>query len=147
MQASHSYTFSNLILPAAPVITTGGDHGRRRQRTRLVTSSWKRDGNESHDYGGRYVDESMIELRRRIHEMKMAEKNYEAPKEWMDWERRYFVNYGSDVTQIMALVQALLLNTRPSLGIGMVVLVALSVPVSMGFILFHFVDVVKHLFS
>ncbi|KAM0944306.1 hypothetical protein DsansV1_C11g0107441 [Dioscorea sansibarensis] len=146
MQASHSYTFSNINLPAAPVII-GGDHGQRKQRTSFVTSSWKRDGNGSHDYGGRLVDESMIELRRRIHEMKVAEKNYEAPTEWMDWERRYFVSYGSDVTQIMALVQTLLLNTRPSLGIGIIVLVALSVPVSMGFVLLHFVEVVKHLFS
>ncbi|GKV14461.1 hypothetical protein SLEP1_g25341 [Rubroshorea leprosula] len=28
----------------------------------------------------------MIVLRKRIHEMKMIERNYELPEDWMDWD-------------------------------------------------------------
>lgn len=72
----------------------------------------------------------MIVLRRRIHEMEVAERNYEAPPHWSDWERQYYTAYGSDVCELAGLVQALLLRTRPGYGIAIAVLVAMSVPAS-----------------
>ncbi|KAL6982114.1 hypothetical protein U1Q18_023730 [Sarracenia purpurea var. burkii] len=39
--------------------------------------------------GGRrrgQVDENLIVLRKRIHEMKMKERNYEPPSHWMEWD-------------------------------------------------------------
>ncbi|CAL9779465.1 unnamed protein product [Musa acuminata subsp. burmannicoides] len=87
--------------------------------------------------GGGLVDQSMIVLRKRIHEMKMAETNYEAPSEWMDWEKRYYTSYHADVCEILCLLQTLLMDTRPSLAIGMIAVVVLSVPTSAIFIAFH----------
>jgi len=39
------------------------------------------------------VDESMIILRKRIREMKMIERNYEHPEDWMEWEKQYYACY------------------------------------------------------
>ncbi|GAB4840365.1 hypothetical protein Ancab_021131 [Ancistrocladus abbreviatus] len=41
------------------------------------------------EYNGRLVDENMIVLRMRIQEMKMMENNYEAPSDWMPWEKQF----------------------------------------------------------
>ncbi|KAK8498689.1 hypothetical protein V6N12_000991 [Hibiscus sabdariffa] len=43
----------------------------------------------------RPVDEDMIVLRKRIHEMKMVDRNYEPPTNWMEWEKRYYTSYDS----------------------------------------------------
>ena len=80
--------------------------------------------------GGRMVDENMIVLRKRIHEMKMEEKGYEPPSEWMDWEKKYYANYNAFICESMKVLQSGLMNTRPSLAIGMMALIALSLPVS-----------------
>uniref|UniRef100_A0A5K0ZVS4 Uncharacterized protein n=1 Tax=Nymphaea colorata TaxID=210225 RepID=A0A5K0ZVS4_9MAGN len=50
-------------------------------------------------FGGRIVDENMFVLRRRIHEMKMVERNYESPAGWADWEKKYHVAYASHVCE------------------------------------------------
>ncbi|XP_068638656.1 uncharacterized protein [Aristolochia californica] len=99
-------------------------------------------GNWTHDrgYGGRSVDESMIVLRKRIHEMKIVERNYEPPAKWTEWEKKYYTSYDSDVCQALGLLQTMLMNTRPGVAVGMVVLVALTVPTSTFMILFHLVE-------
>ncbi|XP_019235407.1 PREDICTED: uncharacterized protein LOC109215751 [Nicotiana attenuata] len=109
-----------------------------------MTLAMKRDqANDQNYYNGGNVDENMIILRKRIQEMKMIEKNYEPPTEWMDWEKNIYVNYNSSICEAMGLLQYLLMNTRPSLALGMVVLIALSVPTSTFFVLFHLVEFTK----
>ncbi|RWR93898.1 putative Mediator of RNA polymerase II transcription subunit 18 [Cinnamomum micranthum f. kanehirae] len=93
------------------------------------------------------VDEGMIVLRKRIHEMKMVERNYEPPANWMDWEKRYFAFYDADVCEVVGVLQSLLMNTRPALAIGMMGLVTLSVPTSMFMVMSHLIDVAKGILS
>lgn len=87
------------------------------------------------------MDESMIKLRMRIKEMKAIENK--VPEEWMEWEKRYFFHYNSDVCDALGLVQNMLMNVRPSVGLGMVVIVMLSLPISTWVILFHAAEFVK----
>ncbi|XP_064986935.1 uncharacterized protein LOC135625772 [Musa acuminata AAA Group] len=106
----------------------------QKKRSRLVVSARKEDGGGQH-YGGRLVDENMATLRRRIHEMKVVENNYEAPREWMEWERRYHARYGSDVSELMGALQVFLLNARPGVGLAAMAMLALSMPASVILIL------------
>lgn len=102
--------------------------------------------NEAHDQNynsGRLVDESMIVLRKRIHEMKMVEKNYEPPSDWMDWEKRYYTSYDSTICELMGFLQSQLMNTRPSLAFGMMALIILSVPTLSAVVLFHLIEFTK----
>ncbi|KAG6516272.1 uncharacterized protein LOC121973795 [Zingiber officinale] len=100
------------------------------------------------DYsGGRLVDESMIVLRKRIHEMKMAETNYEPPADWMDWEKRYYATYHADVCEVMCLLQTVLMSTRPSWAIGIFAAVTLSVPASAVLISVHLLEALNSLIS
>lgn len=76
------------------------------------------------------MDESMIVLRKRIHEMKMIERNYQPPAEWMEWEKQFYTRYDEFICKFVGLVQLQLMNTRPSLALGMLLLVMMSVPLS-----------------
>lgn len=102
------------------------DDGRKRS-----------DGN--HHYGGRLVDENMVTLRRRIRERSIAENCRdgvnEAPTDWMEWERRYYKRYGSDVSELVGMVQVLLMNARPGVGLAAVAVVGLSMPAAMALLL------------
>ncbi|XP_010256002.1 PREDICTED: uncharacterized protein LOC104596483 [Nelumbo nucifera] len=102
----------------------------------------KRDA-YNRDYNGRLVDENMIVLRKRIHETKMIERNYEPPSDWMEWEKRYYVKYDSDICEAMRLLQTQLMNTRPSLALGMMAMVTLSVPLSTAVTLSHLFEITK----
>ncbi|KAF8390031.1 hypothetical protein HHK36_024552 [Tetracentron sinense] len=93
------------------------------------------------NYDGKLVDENMIVLRKRIHEMKMIEP----PSDWMEWEKQYYANYDSDICEAMGLLQSLLMKTRPSLALGMVALITLSVPASIVMVLFNFMEIAKDL--
>ncbi|KAG6500366.1 uncharacterized protein LOC121994192 [Zingiber officinale] len=93
----------------------------------------------SHHYGGRLVDENMVTLRRRIHERRMEENGSdgvnEAPTDWMEWERRYYKRYGSDVSEVVGMVQVLLMNARPGAGLAAMAVVGLSLPAAMALLL------------
>ncbi|TVU22175.1 hypothetical protein EJB05_31857, partial [Eragrostis curvula] len=67
---------------------------------------------------GRMVDEGMVVLRRRIHEMRAAERNWEPPAEWAAWEKEWYGTYDADVCDLVAALQALLLSARPGVGVG-----------------------------
>ncbi|XP_010243786.1 PREDICTED: uncharacterized protein LOC104587762 [Nelumbo nucifera] len=99
------------------------------------------------DYGGRLVDENMIILRKLIREMKMAERNYEPPSDWMDWEKRYYTKYDSAICEAVGFLQTELMNTRPSLALGVLTLLALSVPVSTAVTLSHLIEITKWILS
>ncbi|EAY72320.1 uncharacterized protein [Oryza sativa Japonica Group] len=78
--------------------------------------------------GGGVVDEGMIELRRRIHEMRAAESGWEPPAEWAAWEKEWYGSYDADVCALVGAVQAFLMSSRPGVGVGIVAAVAVSVP-------------------
>ncbi|KAL2324195.1 hypothetical protein Fmac_023253 [Flemingia macrophylla] len=100
-----------------------------------------------HELGGRLVDESMIILRKRIHEMNMIERNYEPPSDWMDWEKRYYTSYDSFICQVVGVLQTQLMNTRPSFALGAMALVAITVPASTAVLFFHLLHFAQALSS
>ncbi|KAL2457532.1 uncharacterized protein Fot_56196 [Forsythia ovata] len=54
----------------------------------------RESGSYHSDYrAGRLVDENMIVLRKRIRERKKMERSYEAPADWMQWEKQYYAYY------------------------------------------------------
>ncbi|KAK8490061.1 hypothetical protein V6N13_005265 [Hibiscus sabdariffa] len=87
----------------------------------------------------------MIVLRKRIHEMKMVERNYEPSADWMEWEKRYYTSYDSIICDVLGVLQSMLMNTRPSVVLGMVVLVVFSLPASAAFLVLHAADVIKRI--
>ncbi|RDX82321.1 hypothetical protein CR513_36909, partial [Mucuna pruriens] len=97
------------------------------------------------NFSGRLVDESMIILRKRIHEMNMIERNYEAPSDWMDWEKRYYTRYDSIICEAVGLLQTKLMNTRPSFALAAMALLAITVPTSTALTFFYFLHFAKPL--
>ncbi|KAG4984467.1 hypothetical protein AAZX31_10G251800 [Glycine max] len=100
-------------------------------------------GSADQNFSGRLVDEGMIILRKRIHEMNMIERNYEPPSDWMDWEKRYYTKYDSIICEAVGVLQTQLMNTRPSLALGAMALVAISVPTSSAVLFFHLFELAK----
>uniref|UniRef100_A0A0D9UW71 Uncharacterized protein n=1 Tax=Leersia perrieri TaxID=77586 RepID=A0A0D9UW71_9ORYZ len=80
--------------------------------------------------GGGMVDEGMIVLRRRIHEMRAAETGWEPPAEWSEWEKEWYGTYDADVCALVGVLQAFLISSRPGVAVGIVAAVALSLPAS-----------------
>ncbi|KAK4715509.1 hypothetical protein R3W88_013847 [Solanum pinnatisectum] len=113
----------------------------RNLRTRTLAMG--REAQDRNYYNGRIVDENLIILRKRIHEMKMIERNYEPPSDWMDWEKSIYANYDANICQALGLLQSQLMDTRPSLVLGMAALIGLSVPISTIVILFHLIELTK----
>ncbi|XAR51487.1 hypothetical protein NMG60_11006127 [Bertholletia excelsa] len=107
------------------------DSPLRRQfgptRNVAVSAGREMDGR---DYNGRLVDENMIVLRVRIREMKMSEPGFEFPPEWTEWEKKFYEHYNMHVCEAVGFLQSVLMNTRPGLAIGVMALMAMSVPVS-----------------
>ncbi|GKV47131.1 hypothetical protein SLEP1_g54054 [Rubroshorea leprosula] len=119
---------------------------RYRKRPLIVTMASSHGGKDNRRdfYQGKLVDESMIELRMRIKEIKASEK---LPDGWMEWEKRYFVHYNANIIVAVGLLQNFLMNVRPSVGLGMMALVMLSLPVSTWVILFHAAEFAKGFIS
>lgn len=120
---------------------TGFVHLQRRRHLK-VSASCDRD---NHD--GKLVDEAMIVLRMRIHDIEMTETRdqNEPPSNWMEWEKRYYANYNSDICEAVGLLQSQLMNTRPSLALGMLALITLSVPFSTAALMSPFLDIFKRM--
>ncbi|KAM7484626.1 hypothetical protein LguiA_000635 [Lonicera macranthoides] len=136
--ASTSLSSTTLSLPQfSPTRTIRSD---RRIRFSICATG-RRDDAHDQNYSHNYVDENLIVLRKRIHEMKMIERNYEPPSDWMDWEKRYYVNYDSYICEAMGILQSQLMKTRPSFAIGIVALIALSVPTSMAVMVSHLMEI------
>ncbi|KAL0408942.1 UNVERIFIED_CONTAM: hypothetical protein Sradi_1828600 [Sesamum radiatum] len=61
-------------------------------------------GKDDKHHNGRLVDQNLIVLRRRIHEVKIMEKNIdEPPSKWWAWEKEWHKFYTSDVLQVVGL--------------------------------------------
>ncbi|WZY97826.1 hypothetical protein YC2023_070155 [Brassica napus] len=97
--------------------------------------------------GGRVVDENMVVLRKRIHEMKMVERNYEPPSHWMQWEKRFYCSYDATICDALCILQTFLMNSRPSVAFGTLFLIFVSVPVSTAFFAFRIFDIVLWLMN
>ncbi|KAL3510636.1 hypothetical protein ACH5RR_030037 [Cinchona calisaya] len=151
MAASTSSLCSPFLLPPSTQFSSSikTKHARLNQRRPCSTSlicAMRRSEADYHDqnYSGRnMVDENMIVLRKRIHEMKMTERNYEPPSEWMDWEKKYYTNYDSMICEAIGFLQSHLMNNRPCLAIGMIALVILSVPTSSFVVLSKLMELTK----
>ncbi|KAK4279873.1 hypothetical protein QN277_011578 [Acacia crassicarpa] len=100
---------------------------------------------------GRQVDENMIMLRLRIREIKMMEEQKDDEEEgsgMMRWEREYYVGeYGKHVCEVLGLLQSYLMTVRPCLAVGIVLLVAFSVFMSSGLLLFNSINMMNTLCS
>ncbi|WP_248793031.1 hypothetical protein, partial [Escherichia coli] len=77
----------------------------------------------------------------------MEEANYEAPSNWMEWEKKYYANYDSDVCEAVGLLQTQLMNTRPSFVIGTAVLLVLIVTTSTAMVSVQFIEIAKWILS
>ncbi|KAL6627529.1 hypothetical protein ACP70R_031255 [Stipagrostis hirtigluma subsp. patula] len=90
--------------------------------------------------GGRMVDEGMVVLRRRIHEMRAAERNWEPPAEWAAWEKEWYGTYDADVCNLAGALRAFLVGCRPGVGVGLLAVLLLSVPASAFILVSHLLD-------
>ncbi|KAK8529264.1 hypothetical protein V6N13_102198 [Hibiscus sabdariffa] len=96
----------------------------------------------SHDFDGKLVDESMIVLRRRIHEK--TEKNHEPPPHWMEWEKEYKkASYDLDVCEAVGYLQSKLMETRPSLALAVALLFLFSLPTAAAIVVYHVMHMIK----
>ncbi|KAL5728593.1 hypothetical protein ACHQM5_001662 [Ranunculus cassubicifolius] len=116
---------------------------KKRFLTRICAA--RRDANE---HFGNKVDEDLIVLRMRIHDIQIEEERKETSANWMEWEKRYYPYYDSDIMQAVGWLQTQLLNTRPSLVLGMAILLAFSVTTSTTMLLsLVFEMIAKSIFS
>lgn len=112
----------------------------------MAAASAKRRSSDSYEWGhdhcggGRWVEESMVVLRKRIHQMKVVERNYEPPADWSEWEKQYHACYDEYVCKFVGFLQLHLMNTRPSLALAMILLVAMSVPTSTVLVLLRLLE-------
>ncbi|PIN10172.1 hypothetical protein CDL12_12647 [Handroanthus impetiginosus] len=131
MQSSTSLSSLPLSISRNSLFRKSESNPRKRAQNSIV---YARERDFSSDYGrdrikGKLVDENMIVLRMRIQDImkKEDEENYgKKTDKWTDWEREWCKNYESDVFEVVGILQMLLLNSRPSLVIGMVALFVLS---------------------
>lgn len=106
----------------------------------------RRDGKgekDRHDH--KLVDENMIVLKMRIREMTTKEQENRAtppPEHWMGWEKEWYKSYDNDVYELVGLLQNLLMDTRPSLAIGVIALLILSVSTPLAVVLTYFLNIV-----
>ncbi|KAL0343406.1 UNVERIFIED_CONTAM: hypothetical protein Sangu_1228000 [Sesamum angustifolium] len=103
------------------------------------------------------VDENMIVLKMRIKKLKVSEssgRNQEgtaaaaAPSsDWKEWEKKLFTRYHEGVCDSVELLQSFLMNTRPSVALGLLALVAMSVPVSSSVVVVNALKVARGLLA
>ncbi|KAG6392585.1 hypothetical protein SASPL_146809 [Salvia splendens] len=106
---------------------------------------------------GNSVDENMIVLRMRIKKMKViesvgggegeGEEGVVAAPEWKEWEKRVFTHYHEGVLDTVGLLQSYLMNTRPSVALGMLALIAMTVPFSTSVVVSNALKVAKGLLA
>ncbi|KAK6922234.1 hypothetical protein RJ641_012741 [Dillenia turbinata] len=129
---------------SSPSLRPCSGHRKIIQRKNYRTLASRREAHEpNYDYGGRLVDESMIVLRKILHEMKMVERNYEPSSHWMDWEKRYYTSYDSVICKVVGFLQSQLTNTRPTLASVFMALLTFSVPTTMAILFYQMLKLTK----
>ncbi|XP_047333572.1 uncharacterized protein LOC124937105 [Impatiens glandulifera] len=131
MAASTSFLISSSFLPLRPL----------HRNTPILSTSRTKAHNDGVN-NGRLVDESMVVLRLRIHEMKLADKNYEPPAEWMWWEKQIYGDYDAFICDVIGLLQSQMMETRPAVVVGLSAILALSLPISAATVAFQMVRIV-----
>ncbi|CAO2825360.1 unnamed protein product [Amaranthus hypochondriacus] len=116
-------------------------------RVNFTSAALRRSNSYGSQSEGRIVDENMLVLRKRIHEMKMVERNYEPPKEWMEWEKQIYTQYDEYIVMVLGLIQAQLMETRPSVALGALALLTLCVPTSLIFLANHIAQTTNTIFK
>ncbi|XVE85378.1 hypothetical protein DITRI_Ditri17bG0086000 [Diplodiscus trichospermus] len=135
---------SSLFNPLRSSRTSLRNHHRRKAISTTIFARRRSEAHHDHqNCSGRLVDENMIVLRKRIQEKKMMERNYEPPADWMEWEKRYYTSYDSIICDVMGVLQSHLMNTRPSLALGLLALIMVSVPTSAAVMIFHLMEIAK----
>ncbi|KAK8709655.1 hypothetical protein V6N13_060668 [Hibiscus sabdariffa] len=117
----------------------------KRSRDRLVFAAI--GDSRRWDHGGQLVNESLIMLRKRIHDTKMIERNYEPPSDWAEWEKRYYTCYNECICRVVGLLQSYLMNTKPSSALGMLALLTMCLQASMVMVLVHLVQAANGVLS
>lgn len=84
--------------------------------------------------GSRVVDENMVVLKMRIQEFMDREKVKEEEWEW-------FKNYDSDVYELVGLLQILMMNSRPSLVLGVFALLLFTSSTSLLLLFSYFLGI------
>ena len=109
----------------------------------------KRSENDKEFGSGRIVDEDMIELRLRIRELKLIEKGEEicVPSNWYEWEKKHHKDIQRSVYEVIGNLQIFLTNCRPSLGLGIIAFVVLSVLFSSGLLITHSIEIIEGIMS
>ncbi|XP_073135597.1 uncharacterized protein [Henckelia pumila] len=128
---------------------------RLRRHTNVITTTTFARRREVHDqnFGGRnIVDENMIVLRKRIREVERDDEDNddeeeEPPAGWMGWEKDIYPSYDMIICDAMRLLQSYLMETRPCFALGMLGLIALSVPISSAVVLFNLLELCRGVFS
>ncbi|KAF7132365.1 hypothetical protein RHSIM_Rhsim09G0100300 [Rhododendron simsii] len=134
---------SAISLPLLPC--TGTSPHRKSNYRALSTTVSASLRNEN--YGRSVVDENLIVLRKRIHEMKQAESRYEPPAHWMEWEKKCYAGKDEFVCELMGLLQTWMMDARPCLVLGAILVVALSLPAAGAVAWFQMLAVIKGVFT
>lgn len=139
----HFSSIRNPLYPFSPLTKNANPKLRnvKNKKVNNIISSLRRSNSYGSQSEGRVVDENMIVLRKRIHEMKMVERNFEPPKEWMEWEKQMYAQYDEYICMVLGVVQTQLMNSRPGVALGALALLTLSVPTSVILLAFHFAQV------
>ncbi|KAL5809976.1 hypothetical protein ACOSQ4_026544 [Xanthoceras sorbifolium] len=127
---------------------------KRKPSTLIIFATSSRSGggsnskknNKGGEHRGRLVDENMIVLRMRIQEtLRNEEEEATPPSNWMEWEKSYYAHngYNEDVFEAIGFLQNCLMNIRPGLALGFIALVALSLVMSTGVVVFHAVKIAQ----
>ncbi|KAL8472676.1 hypothetical protein ACS0TY_029120 [Phlomoides rotata] len=139
---------TTFLQPTAPRLRGGGIIRRNGltllKRVSIVNAH--QDGSE--------VDENMIVLRMRIKKIKVLESGGgggegAAPpsSDWSEWEKKVFTHYHEGVFDYMEMLQGCLMNTRPSVALGMMTLIAMSLPLSSSVVMMNVLKLAKGLLA
>ncbi|XP_010044166.2 uncharacterized protein LOC104433189 [Eucalyptus grandis] len=147
-----STSFLPSTLPCLPTFSrstnlTKKATARKPDVSIFAASRREEDYRQDRYLGGHLVDLDMIVLRKRIHEMSMAERGHEPPPEWMGWEKRCYASYDSIICETVGFLQSRMMNARPGVVLGVAALLAMSVPTSSALVLFRLAEMAREILA
>ncbi|GLJ09349.1 hypothetical protein SUGI_0107130 [Cryptomeria japonica] len=101
----------------------------RKKYTESCIKAWY--GDYDCNEGPNLVDRNMSVLRRRMYELKLQQRFYIPPKEWMEWEKNMLSDYFSTISQATGILQSCLMSTRPSIALATLSLVLMGMGASL----------------
>lgn len=153
MEATTFLTSPTLYRKRVLSINIPSQYQRRNYGITIIKVVNEKKGDDE----GKSVDKNMIVLRMRIKKIKMSEassssqdvpNSKEMPNSnWKEWEKKYSRHYQEDICAGVGILQSYLMNTRPGVALGMLTLIALSVPLSTSVVLINVFKVAKGLLA